>query len=54
MLAGDLIVIIEEKEHSLFKRKNADLIIIKKITLKEALTGYNFIITHLDGTQKLI
>lgn len=54
MQAGDLIVVIEEKQHDTYKRKNADLIIEKKVTLKEALTGYRFVITHLDGTQKLI
>jgi len=50
MLPGDLIVIIEEKEHEIFKRKKADLVMIKKLTLKEALTGYKFMITHLDGS----
>ncbi|CAG9333355.1 unnamed protein product [Blepharisma stoltei] len=54
VLPGDLIVIIEEKHHEIFKRKHADLIFIKKITIKEALTGYNFKIPHLDGTEKLI
>jgi len=54
MLAGDLIVIVEEKAHDLFKRKKADLVILKKISLREALTGYKFIVTHLDGSQKLI
>jgi len=38
----------------IFKRKKADLVMIKKLTLKEALTGYRFMITHLDGSQKLI
>jgi len=42
MMAGDLVVIIEEKPHEIFKRKNADLIILKKISLKEALVGYKF------------
>lgn len=54
LLAGDLIVIVEEKPHEMFKRKKADLILQKKISLKEALTGYKFLITHLDGSQKLI
>mmetsp|Transcript_4415 Transcript_4415/g.4230 ORF Transcript_4415/g.4230 Transcript_4415/m.4230 type:complete len:437 (+) Transcript_4415:29-1339(+) len=54
MQAGDLIVVVEEKEHELFKRKKADLVMLQKISLKEALTGYKFLIKHLDGTQKLI
>ena len=52
--AGDLVVEIQEKEHEVFKRKKADLIIQKKITLAEALTGYKFVITHLDGTTHLV
>ena len=51
LLPGDLIVIIEEKEHETFKRKKADLIMTKKISLKEALTGYSFIIHHFDGDK---
>jgi DnaJ homolog subfamily A member 2 len=50
-LPGDLIVIIEEKEHEIFKRKKADLIMTKKISLKEALTGYCFSINHFEGEK---
>mmetsp|Transcript_6847 Transcript_6847/g.12428 ORF Transcript_6847/g.12428 Transcript_6847/m.12428 type:complete len:437 (+) Transcript_6847:1278-2588(+) len=52
--AGDLIVVVETKEHPLFKRKKADLIITKKINLYEALTGYSFAVQHLDGTTRVI
>ena len=51
---GDLVVEIQEKEHEVFKRKKADLMMEKKITLMEALTGYKFTITHLDGSTHLI
>lgn len=51
MQPGDLVVIIEEKEHEVFKRKKADLIMTKKISLKEALTGYRFVINHFDGDK---
>ncbi|OMJ66733.1 hypothetical protein SteCoe_36326 [Stentor coeruleus] len=51
LLAGDLVVMIIEKEHAIFKRKKSDLIITKSITLKEALTGYRFILKHLDGDK---
>jgi DnaJ family protein A protein 2 len=50
-MAGDLYVRIKIKKHSIFTRKGADLFIEKKITLLEGLTGFNFSITHLDGTQ---
>jgi DnaJ-class molecular chaperone len=51
---GDLIVVIETKEHPVFKRRKADLVFTKKINLYEALTGYRFTITHLDNSVKLI
>ena len=46
---GDVIAVIKIKEHRLFKRKGADLLIEKEITLLEALTGVDMTITHLDG-----
>ena len=48
---GDVIVVIKVKEHPIFKRKGADLLIDKEITLLEALTGVDFVITHLDGRE---
>lgn len=48
---GDVIIVVKEVEHKKFKRRGADLFIEHKITLVEALTGINFIFTHLDGTQ---
>lgn len=49
--AGDVIVIVEEKKHKVFKRKGADLFMDKEITLYEALTGLDFVLTHLDGRK---
>ena len=37
-LPGDIVFILKEKEHATFKRRNADLLLQKKITLVEALT----------------
>lgn len=51
---GDVIFIISEEPHALFKRKGEHLIIEKKITLLEALTGFKFLIDHLDGRKILI
>lgn len=45
---------IKIKEHKLFKRKGADLLIEKEISLLEALTGLDMCITHLDGSEKRI
>ena len=49
--AGDVIVVLEEKKHKTFKRKGADLFLEKEITLLEALTGLEFVLTHLDGRK---
>jgi len=49
--AGDVVVIVKEKKHRTFKRKGADLFMEKEITLIEALTGLDFILTHLDDRR---
>ena len=46
---GDVIVVIKIRPSKLFARKGADLYMEKEITLLEALTGVNFVLTHLDG-----
>lgn len=54
MEAGDVHFVVAEKEHALFKRNKADLTVDKKISLLEALTGFSFELTHLDGRKLLI
>jgi len=51
---GDIIVVIKEVPDETFKRRGDDLIFDKEITLVEALTGYEFMITHLDGRTLLV
>ena len=48
--AGDVIIVVNEKPHKLFKRKGADLFFEKEITLLESLTGVEFALPFLDGT----
>lgn len=36
------------QEHSVFRRKGADLVIEKNLTLVESLCGFDFSITHMD------
>jgi len=38
--AGDIVITVKEKEHKLFKRKQADIAMTLKITLLEALVGF--------------
>lgn len=49
--AGDVVVIIKIKPHKQFQRKGADLLLEKEISLLEALTGVDFVLTHLDGRE---
>jgi DnaJ family protein A protein 2 len=54
MEAGHVNFVIQEKAHALFKRKGADLLISKTLSLKEALCGFSWSIPHLDGRQVVI
>merc|ERR1719305_164862 len=52
--AGDVVFVLKEQEHKEFKRKGADLFIERKISLVEALCGYEMEVNHLDGRKLLI
>jgi len=51
---GDVNFIIQEKEHDLFKRKGADLLVMQDISLNQALTGFSLRFNHLDGRDVII
>jgi len=46
-----VIIIVQEMPHKKYKRKGADLIMECEITLLQALTGVDFVHSHLDGTK---
>lgn len=46
---GDIIIILEEKEHGVFKRKDMDLIMKMEVNLNEALCGFRRTIKTLDN-----
>ena len=48
-LKGDIKLFIKIENNTLFKRSGLDLILIKNISLKEALCGFSFEITFLNG-----
>lgn len=48
VLPGDLIFILEQKEHNTFKRIGTDLFFEKTVSLVEALCGAHFHLPHLD------
>ncbi|KDP22008.1 hypothetical protein JCGZ_03128 [Jatropha curcas] len=53
-ITGDIVFVLQQKEHPKFKRKGDDLIVDHTLSLTEALCGFQFILTHLDGRQLLI
>lgn len=51
---GDVVFVLQQKEHGVFKRKGADLLLQKTISLGEALCGFKFLVRQLDGRQLLV
>lgn len=45
---GDVVVVLQQKEHPSFRREGANLFMKKQITLAEALCGFRIKIPHLD------
>jgi DnaJ family protein A protein 2 len=54
IVAGDIIIVIEEKPHPFFKRKQEDLFCTATIELSTALCGGHFHIKHLDDRVLLV
>lgn len=52
--AGDVVFVLQEQPHAMFKRKGDDLYIERTISLTEALCGFNMQVTHLDGRILII
>lgn len=48
---GDVVIVVDEQPHKLFKRKGADLLMEREISLLESLTGVDFVVKHLDGNN---
>lgn len=53
-IPGDIKIVIQEYPHQLFKRNGFDLIIHKEIALLDALSGFQFPITCLDGVERTV
>eukprot|EP01137_Pigoraptor_chileana_P003784 Opistho-2@44497 len=54
IVPGDIIIVIDEKEHPTFKRDGQDLVMEIEVELGEALCGFKRIITHLDDRKLLV
>eukprot|EP00262_Sarcandra_glabra_P004071 TRINITY_DN15059_c0_g1_i1.p1 TRINITY_DN15059_c0_g1~~TRINITY_DN15059_c0_g1_i1.p1 ORF type:complete len:237 (-),score=30.60 TRINITY_DN15059_c0_g1_i1:76-786(-) len=53
-VTGDIVIMLQLKEHPMFKRKENDLYVEHTLGLTEALCGFLFALTHLDGRRLLI
>jgi len=51
---GDVVVVLQQKEHPFLTRQNLHLFMKKKISLVEALCGFEFSINHLDGRKLIV
>ncbi|KAJ8874987.1 hypothetical protein PR048_022877 [Dryococelus australis] len=51
---GDIIVVLYEKEHDIFKRSSNDLIMQMRVEMVEALCGFQKVITTLDNRSLVI
>eukprot|EP00457_Paulinella_chromatophora_P006718 gb/GEZN01006737.1/.p1 GENE.gb/GEZN01006737.1/~~gb/GEZN01006737.1/.p1 ORF type:complete len:369 (-),score=88.66 gb/GEZN01006737.1/:403-1509(-) len=50
-IPGDVVLVVTQKAHSRFKRDGNDLLHSMKISLKEALLGFNKNVEQLDGSM---
>ncbi|KAK7114643.1 hypothetical protein V1264_000669 [Littorina saxatilis] len=51
---GDVIIVLQQKEHELFTRSGQDLYMTKSIGLTEALCGFQFVVRHLDDRDLVV
>jgi len=51
---GNVVVVLEETKHPDFRREGNHLFVQKKISLKESICGFKFVITHLDDRRFLV
>merc|ERR1719322_678543 len=51
---GDIIIVLDEKEHATFKRNGTDLVMKMDISLTEALCGFKKAIATLDNRTLII
>jgi DnaJ family protein A protein 2 len=53
-IQGDIRFQIQESPHHIFQREGYNLIVNKKITLLDALSGFQFSLVCLDGVERII
>ena len=53
-ITGDVVLVVAQAAHPLFKRQGPHLTMEKDITLRDALCGFTFAIKHLDKRQVVV
>jgi len=53
-ITGDVILVVSQAAHPLFKRQGSHLTMEKEISLRDALCGYTFALKHLDKRMVVI
>jgi len=51
---GNVLIVLQEKPHTEFKREGTDLFLKMNLTLTEALCGFRKVIKHLDNRKLLV
>ena len=54
LLPSDIALVVQVKDHALFQRRGADLVMKKEISLLESLVGFRFVVEHLDGHRFVV
>lgn len=52
--AGDFVVVLQQVKHDVFTRDDCDLHMQHHLSLQEALCGFQFKFTHLDGRELIV
>jgi DnaJ family protein A protein 2 len=53
-MPGDVVVVLQQKEHHAFRREGHHLFLKRQVSLVEALGGFKMGVTHLDGRELVI
>ncbi|GET88478.1 heat shock protein DNAJ, putative [Leishmania tarentolae] len=51
---GDFVVVLQQVKHDVFNRDDCDLHMQHQLSLAEALCGFQFKLTHLDGRELVV
>ena len=51
---GDLVCVVRQREHPVFRRRGADLYVRRSVSLCAALCGFRLSLVHLDGRRLLL